>query len=163
MDAEIFVMERFIPAFDETHQLEYDRLRADADWQRIYAFIRVDLWHVTSIGGWCGIQESGTIEPNVANRYPKRFGDITDRSFGYIKRYVSLFDFGSPTQEQVMRFSPNRVQTLVLLAFFTTITLVWAFSLIGEHPSLDDGICATVGAMFGATVDRAGTLLREWM
>lgn len=60
-------------------------------------------------------------------------------------------------------FSSNRVQTLVLLTLFTTITLIWAFSLTGEHPSLDDGICATVGAMYGATVDRAGTLIRGWM
>lgn len=106
-------MERFIPSSTENDEREYDRLRSDTEWNDIYSFIRHGYWHVTSIDGWSGIQKVGAIGPNVDGRYSKRFGDITDRSFGYINGFVSLFDFCDPTEEKIMRQWGNSWDVLV--------------------------------------------------
>lgn len=106
-------MERFIPMFDDRDRLEYERLRNDPEWGKIYAFIRRDYWHVTSTEAWREIRASGAIKPNVDGRYDKRFGDITNRSFGYLHRYVSLFDFLTPSEEEVMRQWGNSWDVLV--------------------------------------------------
>ena len=59
--------------------------------------------------------------------------------------------------------SHRRAPTLATIALFSTLALIWAISLLGKHPTQEHGLCATVGAMVGAYVDRARTLLREWM
>jgi hypothetical protein len=96
-------MERFIPSYDESDEEWYARFRADAEWCRNYATLRNGYWHVTSMQGWQQIRESGSIRRNLGGRFPKRFGDITDRSYGYKINAIALFDFATPSEEEVMR------------------------------------------------------------
>lgn len=60
--------------------------------------LRPGIWHTTGLEGFEGIVESGAIEPNPGNRdftFPQ-----TENSYGYLKGYVSLFDFGSAIQDE---------------------------------------------------------------
>ncbi|GAA4468407.1 hypothetical protein GCM10023156_59380 [Novipirellula rosea] len=106
-------MDRFIPNFDDSDEPEYQRIGSDPSWRKIYDFVSNGFWHVTSPTSWDAIRSSGAIEPNVGGRFPKRFGDISDRSYGYLKKYVSIFDFATPTERQVMRQWGNSWDVLV--------------------------------------------------
>ena len=96
-------MERFISRGNDFDQIEYQRLRNDKEWLSIVEFISRDYWHVTSWEAWQSIQDEQLINPNLDGRYKTRFGSITEKSFGYANGWISLFDFVTPTEEQVMQ------------------------------------------------------------
>jgi hypothetical protein len=77
--------------------------KSNPEWRSIYSFLGNGFWHVTSFESWSGILRSGAIRPNVRGRYAMRFGTISERSYGYHHNYVSLFDFRSPTEEEVIQ------------------------------------------------------------
>jgi hypothetical protein len=107
------VVERFIPSYDETDEPWYAEYLADPEWNRIYSLIRQGYWHVTSLQGWGAIRESGAIKPNLGGRFPRRFGDITERSYGYKNKLVALFDFHTPSDREVIRQWGNAWDVLV--------------------------------------------------
>jgi hypothetical protein len=49
----------------------------------------------------------------VDGRFPKRFGDITERSYAYKYNLVALFDFVTPSDREVMRQWGNAWDVLV--------------------------------------------------
>ncbi len=83
----------------------------------------------------------------------------------FVSAYPELATFAGilPVVVIACSCSPRRASTLAIIALFTTIALIWAFSLTGVHPTQEDGLCASVGAMMGAAVDHARTMLRELM
>jgi hypothetical protein len=65
--------------------------------------LRHGYWHVTTLAGCEEIRKAGAIKPNIDARFPARFDHTTRKSFGYVHRCVSLFDFATPSDEQVIR------------------------------------------------------------
>jgi hypothetical protein len=89
--------------WNEAHEGQYAAYRSDPEWGRIYSFLRHGYWHVTSPGNWQAIKKSGAIKPNINGRFRTRWSGITDRSYAYIQECVSLFDFITPSEEDVIR------------------------------------------------------------
>ncbi|MFL5340434.1 MAG: hypothetical protein ACJ8F7_09805 [Gemmataceae bacterium] len=106
-------MDRFVPAYDESDEPHYEQLRADPEWNRIYALIRQGYWHVTSLQGWEKIRESGAIKPNRGGRFPMRFGYVSERSYGRKSDLIALFDFATPSEGEVMRQWGNAWDVMV--------------------------------------------------
>jgi hypothetical protein len=77
-----------------------DPAREDpASWKRIYSFLRRGYWHATSPDAWKAIKKSGAIKRNIGSRYPTQF----ELSYAYIHEKVALFDFVSPTEEDLIQ------------------------------------------------------------
>lgn len=101
-------MERFFDPGDPDDpgyaERQYATYRSDVEWHRICTFLRHGYWHVTSPEAWQAIRESGVIRPNTGGRYPTRWGQwSSERSLAYVHNWVALFDFVSPTEEEVIR------------------------------------------------------------
>jgi hypothetical protein len=105
-------LERFSYAKEQDDwPLQYAEYRANPEWTRIYSFLRQGYWHVTSAEGWGAIRDSGAIKPNTGGRYPQRFS-TSDRSYAHIHNCVSLFDFVSPSEEEVIQQWGNACDVL---------------------------------------------------
>lgn len=91
-------MERF--DYDNPKEPQYAAYRSDPAWRRIYKFLQRGYWHVTSPQAWDKIRESGAIKPNIDGRYTVNF---TERSYSYIHQCVALFDFASPSEEEIIQ------------------------------------------------------------
>ena len=99
------MLERFVwvagPKQDDPYIQMY---KASEDWNRIYKFIsRQAYWHVTSQRAWKAIRESGSIKANVDYRFHSKWAEQSVRySYAGIHQCVALFDFHSPTEEDVI-------------------------------------------------------------
>lgn len=81
----------------------------------------------------------------------------------FVSAHPEIAMFAGILPVAIIACSYRQAATLAMIAVFSTIALICAISLLGKHPTPEHGLCATVGAMVGATVDHARTLLREWM
>jgi hypothetical protein len=93
-------LESGIPDLDQPKLAVY---RADPDWKRLYSFLRHGYWHGQSLQAWEVTRQEGAIKPNIDGRYPMRFEFQTLRSYGYNHKCVALFDFMTPSEDQVIR------------------------------------------------------------
>ena len=65
----------------------------------LFRKLQRDLWHVTSEVGYGRIKEAGAILPNVNDQFLSFY---KADSFAKAKDYVALFDFETPTREQII-------------------------------------------------------------
>lgn len=63
-------------------------------------WLRGGLWHTTSLEGYRGIRQGGAIVPNAGDR-PFKYPRLAE-SYGFLNRYVCLFDFSGITEEQLV-------------------------------------------------------------
>ena len=118
------MLDRFHFGPEERWPIQYAAYRSNPSWRHILKFLRRECyWHVTTKDAWREIRKSGAIMPNVDGRFSMRFDTISERSFGYINKCVSLFDFLSPSEEQLIRQWGNvhdvltdTTKTMILLA-----------------------------------------------
>lgn len=93
-------MERFwptgVPERDAAALVEY---KTDPAWRRIYSFLRRGYWHVTNPVAWKRIRKIGRIEPSGSGN--KSLWEETGASRFY--RAVALFDFVTPTEDDVIK------------------------------------------------------------
>jgi len=93
-------MERFHHGLPADPQ--YAVYKSDPAWRRLYAFLRCGYWHVTNPAKWEAIKESGAIKPNVDEGFEMRFESQTKKSIGHVNGYVMLFDFVTPSEEEII-------------------------------------------------------------
>jgi len=91
---------------------QYAAYRLNPDWERTYSFLCHGYWHVTNPEAWKAIVRSGAIRPNLHGTYSMRFADNTWKSYGYIHKCVALFDFISPSEEEIIRKWENAWEVL---------------------------------------------------
>jgi hypothetical protein len=83
---------------DASPEDKYAAYRSNPEWKRIYSFLHDGYWHVTS--AWDAIRESGAIKPNIGGRFPMKYGD---RHYAYHHQCIALFDFVTPSEEEVIQ------------------------------------------------------------
>jgi hypothetical protein len=85
-----------------------------------FKLLKKKIFHVTIPSGFIGIHSSGYIEPNDRTReysFPQ-----TERSYGLAKGYICLFDFVTPSEDEIISqffkwewfFKTHRPFTIVL-------------------------------------------------
>ena len=85
-----------------------------------FKLLKKKIFHVTIPSGFIGISNSGYIEPNDGTR--KYSFPQTEKSYGLAKGYVCLFDFVTPSEDEIISqffkwewfFKIHRPFTLVL-------------------------------------------------
>lgn len=88
-------------SFEKPEEPQYLAFRSDPAWRRTYKFLRRGYWHGTQAKTWSAIRTTGAIKPNVG-QFPMSWPQ-TEMSYGYNHGCVMLFDFVTPTEEQVIR------------------------------------------------------------
>lgn len=82
---------------------DYEPYKSSKIWEDIYAFLKRGIWHVTSRANWELIQSDGFIGRNLNGRYTMRFDTTSERSYGVKNELICLFDFETPTEDEVIR------------------------------------------------------------
>lgn len=72
---------------------------------RLFPVLRQGLYHLTSASGFAGILSDGYIRPNNGS-FPSTY-EKSAHSYGRSRRYISLFDFETPTSEQCISEEPK--------------------------------------------------------
>ena len=114
-------MESFCYSAPEERQ--YATYKSDPEWRRIYSFLHHGYWHGTTPNNWKAILASGVIRPRMEGDLLGRWwSKSTERSYAYNHRCVALFDFVSPSEEEVIETWDRAWETLTNIKA-TTILL----------------------------------------
>ena len=95
---------KLIPFYFDNHD-ESERYRSyeqNLTWRGNIDSMKDGFWHSTSMTGWNAILTTQRILPSNTVQVGRRFSE-SDRSFAWNKKMVALFDFATPTLQQVIR------------------------------------------------------------
>jgi hypothetical protein len=90
--------------YNEEWEPQYVTNRSDPKWREVYSFVRRDYWHSTTPQHWDAIRQSGAIMPNRNRQFPSYWkGVVADHCYSIKHECIALFDFVTPTEEEIMR------------------------------------------------------------